>query len=140
MIKDFINKWDTNKLKLQESLKTIIDNDELEGFSYLKLVELVIEHIINEEHSFTNLDITKIIVIDHVHYQGTQLYIIPRDTYQPNIEDYYVTHNYYGSCSGCDTLQNIIYTDIQDEQLKELMMLSLHIIQKFKPLCQENER
>jgi hypothetical protein len=46
-------------------------------------------------------------VIDDGDYQGTQIFIIPTDTYQPSVKDYVMTDTYYGSCSGCDTLQAI---------------------------------
>ena len=29
------------------------------------------------------------------------------DTYQPASSDYIMTYNYYGSCSGCDTLLRV---------------------------------
>jgi hypothetical protein len=52
----------------------------------------------------------------------------------------------YGSCSGCDTLQNLIdYSDVEDdsaETIKEkvdgLMTLALHIVQNMR-LMNEGE-
>lgn len=49
-----------------------------------------------------------------------------------------MTHTYYGSCCGCDTLLNIVDFCEEDypneEQVKQLMTLSLHLIQRIKPL------
>ena len=47
------------------------------------------------------------------------------------------SNNYYGSCSGCDTLLGINeYEDglPNEEQVKDYMTLCLHLIQKLKPL------
>mgnify|MGYP003662132865 CR=1 FL=1 len=79
-------------------------------------------------------------IINDGDYQGTQIFMIPTTSYQPDIDDYYFTENYYGSCSGCDTLESIIcYGDgLPDkDQLKELMGLCLHLIERFKPLDQK---
>lgn len=66
---------------------------------------------------------------------------LKKDVYQPEIEDYLMTHTYYGSCSGCDTLLKIIDFYEEDypneEQVKQLMTLSLHLIQRMKPLCEQ---
>lgn len=81
-------------------------------------------------------------VIDDGNYQGTQIFIIPLDTYQPSVSDYVMTHNYYGSCSGCDTLMGIHgYEDglPSDEQVKEYMSLALHLVQKLKWLSNNEE-
>jgi hypothetical protein len=73
--------------------------------------------------------------IDDGDYQGTLLFLIPEDTYQP--DNYYYVKVEYGSCSGCDTLESIRDYDSDtpnDEQVKDYMTLCLHIIQKFKKL------
>ncbi len=82
-------------------------------------------------------------VIDNGDYQGTLIYIIPRDTYQPDVEDYLVTNNYYGSCSGCDTLQAITeYSSkpLSNGQIEDLMTLALHLVQRLKPLDTDSDK
>lgn len=73
-------------------------------------------------------------VIDNGDYQGTQIFLIPMETYQPSVEDYVYTNTYYGSCSGCDTLQAIQSYDYNElpneEQIKDYMTLALHLLQK----------
>ena len=73
-------------------------------------------------------------VIDNGDYQGTQIFIIPINTYQPGVDEYVYTHTYYGSCSGCDTLQAIQSWDgdelPNEEQVKDYMELALHLLQK----------
>ena len=85
-------------------------------------------------------DINNITVIDDGDYQGTRIFIIPRNTYQPSVEDYVYTNTYYGSCSGCDTLQAILwrYDETPNEnQIIDLMELALHLLQKCKRLKEE---
>jgi hypothetical protein len=53
------------------------------------------------------------------------------------VRDYVMTDTYYGSCSGCDTLQAISSYDDDlpnDEQVRDYMMLALHLVQKIKRL------
>lgn len=135
MIQKFVKAWGANKEHLEEHLKT---HGMEEYNEYAKLVRLLFEIVINpyllvnEENTY-NLD--KMTVIDDGDYQGTQLFIIPQDTYQPCQWEYVMTHQYYGSCSGCDLLMGITrYDDGQpdDEQLRELMTLCLHLLQRCK--------
>ena len=78
-------------------------------------------------------DENNIISIDNGGYQGTLLFMIPRNTYQPNEGDYLLTYVSYGSCSGCDTLMSI--RRIMDDEnkretvIKDFMTLSLHLIE-----------
>ena len=50
-------------------------------------------------------------------------------------KDYVYTNTYYGSCSGCDTLQAISGYDDglpNEEQVKDYMQLALNLLQKCK--------
>jgi hypothetical protein len=132
MITEIIQKWEENKLKLEEYFKT---TKQEEYQSYETIVRKIFEICINVlDSKYDNFNLEKLHVIDDGNYQGTQLFIIPKETYQPSAEDYLVTDTYYGSCSGCDTLQGICnYRDEvvpNDEQLKEYMTLALHLVQK----------
>lgn len=42
----------------------------------------------------TGFDLSKMTVIDDGDYQGTQIFIIPKDTYQPSVIDYIMTNTY----------------------------------------------
>jgi hypothetical protein len=59
------------------------------------------------EYERDRLDLGKIHKIDDGDYQGTFLFLIPFDSYQPNEFEYLMTYVGYGSCSGCDALQAI---------------------------------
>lgn len=131
MIKEFIELWHQHKKALKQDLSNMTGDN----LSYKELVKLVVVHILNKGED--QFDIEDLVEIDHGSYSGTQIYIIPKENYSPNIEDYYWTNNYYGSCSGCDTLQGILaYSDekLDEEQLADLMLLCLNLVESFKRL------
>lgn len=136
MIKHYVKQWEENKEKLESVLKTIPVPS-----SYKQLVELIFEHVLK----YADEDIgygykhnpDEMTIIDNGDYQGTQIFIIPFDTYQPGVSEYVFTSTYYGSCSGCDTLQAIsCWSDEtpNKQQLEDLMTLCLHLVQNIKYL------
>lgn len=139
MIPEIVSRWDKNKNKL----KHYFENTEKDKYSdYKTIVKKIFELVINDEeaNSWENYDIGKITEIDNGDYQGTLLYFIPKITYQPSVGDYLYTSVYYGSCSGCDTLQAIMGWEDgvpNEKQVSEYMELALHIIQKMKKLTDE---
>ena len=95
MIEAIVKKWDANKHKLEEYFATT-KQEEYRDYKTIvvKLFELVITEIENEWSSTDGFDINKMTVIDDGDYQGTTIYIIPKDTYQPSVNDYVITDNY----------------------------------------------
>ena len=137
MLTDFVEAWNENKDKLEKYFK----NTKQEKYDeYEKILKQLIKIVINPYLSnkrYKTLDIEKIRVIDDGDYQGTQIYIIPFDLYQPDVEDYVYTNNYYGSCNGCDTLLSISnYQEVipTPKQVEGYMIIALHLLQKFKRL------
>jgi hypothetical protein len=134
MITKLVKQWEENKHKLEEYFKTT-KQDEYD--SYETIVKKVFEICLPEATDYSGWNLDKMTVIDDGDYQGTQIFIIPTDTYQPSLEDYVMTDTYYGSCSGCDTLQAVSGYDYDlptEEQVKEYMTLALHLVQKLKRL------
>ena len=134
MIKEFIRKWDKHKSDLEEYFK---NTNQLEYNNYTSIVKILFEKVIDRNKKF---DIDNILVIDDGEYQGTQIFIIHKDTYQPSISDYVYTNTYYGSCSGCDTLQAISGYDEglpSKEQVKDYMQLALNILQRLKYMSED---
>ena len=137
MIKYCIEKWDKNKdilrsvLSNDELLNHVLnknDDDPLEYLEYKDLVKLTVMFILNDENEWNE---NKIKEIDDGDYQGTLLYLIPEDTYQPNSSEYLMTFVEYGSCSGCDTLQRIqcfLDTKSRDKSIDDLMNLCKDLI------------
>ena len=139
MIQEIIKKWEENKYKLEEYFST---TKQEEFASYETIIQKIFELVINsDEDSYERFNINKMTVIDDGNYQGTQIFIIPKDTYQPNIDDYLITHTYYGSCSGCDVLESIRNYSSglpTEQQVKEYMILALHLVQKMKRITDDN--
>mgnify|MGYP003593851351 CR=1 FL=1 len=138
MIQEIIKRWEENKYKLEEYFSTT----KQEKFaSYEAIVQKIFELVINsDEDSYERFNINKMTVIDDGYYQGTQIFIIPKDTYQPNIDDYLITHTYYGSCSGCDVIEGIRNYSSglpTEQQVKEYMILALHLVQKMKRITDD---
>ena len=138
MIQEIIKRWEENKYKLEEYFSTT----KQEKFaSYEAIVQKIFELVINsDEDSYERFNINKMTVIDDGDYQGTQIFIIPKDTYQPNIDDYLITHTYYGSCSGCDVIEGIRNYSSglpTEQQVKEYMILALHLVQKMKRITDD---
>lgn len=118
--------------------------------TYEKIVKQLVRIVINpyiretkyEDEFMEELDLEDMITIDHGDWQGTQIFIFHKDTYQPGVDDYYYTHNYYGSCSGCDTLLSLLEWDDEalptKSQVDGYMELALHLLQKFKNLKEED--
>ena len=102
MIKEFVERWDKYKGDLENYFK---NTNQEEYSNYGDIVKALFKYVINrEETKWHEFNLKSMKVIDDGDYQGTQIFIIPLDVYQPDVNDYVITNTYYGSCSGCDTL------------------------------------
>ena len=129
MLKIVVEKWWKNKNKLEAAYRF---KTGWNSCSYLDIVKETINSILNDNDGYTKWDIEHITEIENGDYQGTLLYLIPENTYQPSSDEYLMTYVYYGSCSGCDTLQAIQEWSegpLKEDQIKEFMMLSLHLLE-----------
>ena len=129
MIKFCKEMWDKNQDTLKEALKNDFTLNECE---YVDLLRLVVKHVLNNNNAGIKWSPDKITQIDNGDYQGTLLFLIPQDTYQPGEYEYLMTYVGYGSCSGCDTLlgiqdwkSNIPPTE---QQLKDYMSLCRDLV------------
>lgn len=137
MIQDFVKAWDSKKEDLRKYIST---HRQEEYHEYEDLVKILFDVVINpwldEEYSWEkHWDTSQVHVIDDGDYQGTQLFLVPKCTYQPESYDYVITYQGYGSCSGCDLLQSIHYYEDglpSKEQVDQYMMLILHLLQRCK--------
>lgn len=143
MIEEFVKAWDKNNHKLLEHFK----KEAPAGYEGIvkKLVDIVINPYLRETSEYPiqcGLNINRMTVIDDGDYQGSLLYIIPFDVYQPSPDEYVATSVYYGSCSVCDTFQGIEsemeFDDktyryiITDNIAQEFHTLALHLLQGFR--------
>lgn len=127
MNKDFVERFMGNKSQLESVLKKKHPED------YKELVTEVVKVITSDDYG--DIDPERITEIDHGDYQGTLVYVIAKKGYQPS--EFWAVRVYYGSCSGCDTLQAIWKYSSDpptDEQVKQYMDLALHIVQGLKPI------
>jgi hypothetical protein len=131
MIEKFVLQWEKNKHLIQRVFE--LKHPE----SYKDVVHAVIDSLYDEDSDdyYERPSSTRIHEIDDGDYQGTLLYVIGASGYQPST--YWYVKVGYGSCSACDTLKGIRnYEDDTPtpEQVKEYMVLALHIIQGLKLL------
>lgn len=98
--------WDANKDKLRAVLA---ERTDLNTWQYEDLVKLTFETIYNTAATDFDykLSLEHITVVDDGDYQGTLVFLIPFDTYQPSEHQYIMTYIGYGSCSCCDALQGV---------------------------------
>lgn len=134
MNKDIVRKWDKNKNLLKKHFTEKREFYSSWESEYKHIVKAVVKYIINDEDD--TYDYENITTIDDGDYQGLQLFIFPRKTYQPNPNDYLVTYQYYGSCSGCDALERL-RGESDEELISGLLNLSLHLVQKMKFVYEE---
>ena len=95
--------------------------------SYIDLIKIVAKCILGDKYSEKNIKET-----NFGDYQGTHFFIFSSNSYQPEAEETYITHNYYGSCSECDALLNIIQyqeNNFNEEQIENLLYLCCQLFQ-----------
>ena len=136
MIEEFTKRWFSHNHMVREQFEKQIPN------SYMDIVKAVVT-MLHDENVYDSIDPERIHEIDDGHYQGTLLYVIAADGYQPS--DYYYVKIGYGSCSGCDTLEAITSGDWGHETQEEAdawkktavencMTLALHVVQGLKKM------
>ena len=135
MIRYCLDAWNKNENKLEQVYKTTSGWNECE---YIDIVKCVVDCM------FSEWDFKSITQIDNGDYQGTLLFLIPRNTYQPSEYDYLITYVGYGSCSGCDTLLSIQNSEncayLNKQQIKDFMTLSKDIVMNMRRLYNEGWR
>jgi len=140
MLKICKEKWSKNNHILRDNLKNFSGIRDCE---YVDLVRITVDSILNDDED-DRWDTDKITAVDDGNYQGTQMFLIPKDTYQPAEYEYLMTYAGYGSCSGCDTLQRIremiygewdsetgmyVIADIPNKAISDLMTLCKHLLE-----------
>lgn len=127
MIQEFVDRFMAKKPEL-EAVFSVAHPD-----GYQEIVKAVIEVVTTGDYD--SPDPNRIHRIDDGDYQGTLLFVIAANGYQP--DTYWYVKVSYGSCSGCDTLAAI--NDYSGEpptpqQVKDYMTLALHIVQGLKEM------
>jgi hypothetical protein len=130
VIQNFIDRFMANQAAIEAKFKAAHPE------SYEDIVRVVVDAVKGDEYD--HMDPSRIHTIDDGDYQGTLLFVIASSGYKPS--KYWYVKVGYGSCSGCDTLQDIRgYTDepVTDQQLRDYMTLALHIVQGLKEMSDD---
>lgn len=139
MIQWCVDAWMERKQYFKRRLESLGEDYITDwSFTYTDIVKILFEEVINpyvEDHDdfIDGYDIDKMTVIDDGDYQGTLIFVIPEDVYQPCADEYLFTHNYYGSCSGCDTLQRA-QTLEYDMCIQDIMTIALNLVENLRQL------
>lgn len=141
MLRYVKGKWAENNDKLKKAIEETPRNLK-DKWTYADIVKLVVDYILNpgmqvkewyynEDEDFWS---NKIQTIDDGDYQGTMIFLIHRNCYQPQQYDYLITYVNYGSCSGCDTLYGIQYDEAYEHKdtIEEYMTLCRDIAMNIK--------
>lgn len=124
MIDAFVAAWDAHQGTVRD--RFALTHPE----NYLAVVRAVVQMLADASTEYDKPDPERIHEIDDGDYQGMLVYVIGASGYQPYTY-WYVTVA-YGSCSGCDTLQEIRNYDSDPptpQQVSDYMTLALHIVQ-----------
>ena len=130
MEQELVDRFDSKREEIKCDLLMLLR--DYSWFTYAEIVKVVIKAV---HDGYGTPDPEHIHEIDDGYYQGTLLYVIPEDEYQP--WNYWCVKVGYGSCSGCDTLMAILdgdYGDTIDEKIDSLFTLALHIVQGLKKI------
>lgn len=127
MIKDFVDRFMEGK----DDLRSRLAGYEKYGWWEIEYRDIVREVIatIGDDDMYGDPDPDRVHEIDDGHYQGTLVYVIAGNGYQPY--NYWYVMVSYGSCSGCDTLEAAKHGG---DTLNDLMTLALHIVQGLRKM------
>lgn len=96
--------------------------------SYDDIVMRTVRAVGEKMGGFTVPDCDEITVVNDGEWQGTLVYIIPEEGYQPR--EYWYVRVGYGSCSWCDAFLGIEQGGgTSDEKVDDYMAMSLHVVQ-----------
>ena len=125
MIKYAVRQWNNNEKLLENALRKMQNAEKLPT-DYEVLLKLVIQKVLNVDSNYTWSD--NITVVDDGDYQGSLLFAIHLDAYQPSTEDYLLTFTYYGSCGSCDTLMGAYGNANKESQIQDYMAICKDLV------------
>lgn len=128
MIQEFVDRFIAAKPRLMDEFSKRHPED------YKEIVRAVVSTLSSED-GWRDPDPDRIHQIDDGEYQGTLVFVIAAQGYQPS--DYWYVRVGYGSCSGCDTLQAISSYSSEPptpEQAEDYWTLALHVVQGLKKM------
>lgn len=131
MILDFTERFQEIKPKLLKEFGKTHPSSYEDIFR--KTIKIMFEDYENEEICDSDLpDFNRITVINDGDWQGTLVFVIGAQGYQPST--YWVSSVNYGSCSSCDTFQMYEDFDHPKKSAPNMVTLALHLIQSMKQI------
>lgn len=139
MIRYCIDKWEKNKNMLQDDIR---ENPAWGNCDYFYVVKKIVTIILNDGiEACPDWNTERITQIDDGHYQGTLLYLIPRNVDSPAEFDYLMGFIEYGSCSICDTLERIQYESYDYDDVSDMNKLRQKLtetqVKDYMALCKD---
>jgi hypothetical protein len=131
VIEKFIHRFDAKRGAIRASFAAKAPED-------YKAIVRAVATALHDEDDYESPDPERVHQIDDGHYQGTLVFVIGAQGYQPST--YWYVKVGYGSCSGCDTLERIrMYCDEppSPEQVEQYMTLAVHVLQGIKQMDPE---
>jgi len=125
MIQEFIDRFQEIKPDLLKQFQS----KEPDSYGDILVQTL---HMMFQDGDYDKPDASRLTVIDDGDYQGTLLFIIGANGYQPST--YWSVYVNYGSCSGCDSYQAVACYDNPEESADEMLLMALHMIQSMKQI------
>ena len=131
MILDFIERFQEIKPELVKEFSKNHPNSYEDIFR--KTIKMMFEDYENEEICDSDLpDFERITVIDDGDWQGTLVFVVGAQNYQPST--YWVSSVNYGSCSVCDTFKEYEDFEHPEKSAPNMVTLALHLIQSLKEI------
>lgn len=127
MIKYAVKKWDKNSHYLRDVLMGL-DKEQREDLFYDELMEMCVKYILNRDSDEFEQYCEKVTRILIGEYSGSILYVIaPKEDI--GVSGFLLSYIEYGSCSLCDTLENIFWKSRNmKEQVDGLMALCKDLV------------
>lgn len=129
MIQQFVTAFENRKNWIRDQIA------KGEGLSYQSILTIVVQAILDEsDDDWYSPSPKNIASVDFGDYQGTTVFVIGQNSYQPTLHWYVLVG--YGSCSHCDRLQDIDKTwdKTEEERLDQLVDLARSITQEIRPM------
>lgn len=105
--------------------------DEIDLYKYPHYEDLLRAALkVTLTDDFDEPDLHRIHEINDGDYQGTLVFVVGARGYQPY--KYWITKVSYGSCSGCDALQDALGYSEESRNDEALYSLALHMMQQLK--------
>ena len=130
MNKYCINRWEKNKHHLRNAIKEISD---FQLIDYMQLFQLCVKYILNTGAEEQDRYKEQVICIEIGGYSGDYVFVIlPENEYQ-GVDGVLMSYVEYGSCSGCDMMENIVMEvykqqGVTEQIIDDVMMLCQHMI------------